>query len=240
MRGLGTFQLKQMKKREERLLAFIRKIQPVRFSTIRNKGHFRTNTLRQYLNDLIERKKIFKIKHKEKIYYLIYPPHFSMVEKLGYHPEFKGALKEIVKIWKQIFYDITKFSKKQPVLFKIICKKIRMTKKKFYSLIEYLLQLVEHFFLISKFLKSEDKKLQQIGLKKLENLDKKILTASEAFFDFWEELEKYRRIYPRIEYPRLKDRYTNPHGIHVHYRNKKGQLEISRVEEEYKKNLKII
>ena len=229
-----------MKKREERLLAFIRKFQPTRFATIRKKGHFRTNTLQEYLDELIKRKKIYKIQHEGRKYYLIYPPRPSVMKNLGYDLELKKVLKDFVKVWKQISSNIIKFSKNQPILFKMICKKIGMTKKKFYFFQEYLSQLIEHVLLINEFLRSRDKKLQQEGLKKLEKLDKKILVASEAFFEFWEKLEKHRRTYPRFEFPRLKDRYKNPYGIHNRYRNRKGQLMIKKVERKYKENLKII
>ena len=51
---------------------------------------------------------------------------------------------------------------------------------------------------------------------------------------FWEILSMWLEIYPRFEYPRFRDRFTNKHGIKPKFL-KNGELNDERYEEECKK-----
>ena len=242
VKGIGKWHIEWMKKKKEQIYQFIKTNQPLTYSEILNNGHFRRNTLPNYVHELESDEVIVKI--QDHYYTTPIPPQ---VRKKGKILDF---FQQSIGFGKNLSFVTNKMIKKgkeQPIRFSLAMKRVKITENKHRHRwipikgnsdlkkcscmrIKYKGKILEPDL---------NQPIEQISIKGLIDLyaylSKNYLT--QQTIEFLENTIKQFKLYPRIESPRYKDIYENPYSIHPKYRRKDGSINYEKIEKEYQYHL---
>jgi len=245
VKGIGNWHIKWREEKKEQVFQFIKTNQPITYAEILKNGHFRRNTIPNYVQELESDERIVKIQD----YYYIIPIPLEIKEK-----EKKEKMTSFFKLsidnYKNLSFvsiKMLKASKEQPIRFSLAMKRVKLPENKHRHRwipikgnsdlkkcscmrIKYKEKILEP---------DTNQSLEQIPVKGLINLytylSKNYLT--QQTIEFLENTVKQFKLYPRIEFPRYKDIYENPHGIRPKYCRKDGSINYEKIEKEYQYSL---
>ena len=240
MQGIGKTQQLWIEEKLERVFEYIKEHQPITYTELMNNGGFRRNTLRERVNELKRRNKIFELddflfanplseEHKS-IFLLKYA---EMNKILG------SSCNNLAKYFK-------KLEQKQPLRFKLACKlsgKISKHKHKFVKINSTISKCYCGMTRIKsqRYYPNPNQDSLKGMIAYFEYLKKKIL--GKEMIDYFENVIVNFNYLPRIEYEKRKSKYKeydeyprNPLGILKKYRERNGKLNEEKVLYEYKLN----
>ena len=198
MKGLGQSQINSRNKSKQKLVNFIKNYQPCTSGQIRNNSKIRRNNVKKFLEELILEKKIIQIKN----HYFTDPPPIEKIDNLKKHDMMLAILSLVQKqtiTLSHLFEKQSRFIMTQPLRADLIHKKISLEVLKGWDDIRKID--------FKKILSTHDfKQLLELSVK-----------IQKQYIKYHEEFIVWYWIYRRFEYPRFKDIYINPDGIHPFY-----------------------
>lgn len=229
----GIKQEDRLKKKED-IVNFISR-HPCKYNFLLKYGHFRRNTLRQYVDELEKEKKIVKLDSM----YFVAPLNR---ERLKEHNDKKNLIsilenaKELSQLVIRASQIIINRYEKEPIRTKLAIEKIQDNS----TVVNTVKNNFLDFILDGYQNQLENIKNSDIG-KQLSYFSKSLKYANpQIVFELLNEFDIHFKSYPRFEYPKLKhllhDKEYNQHGIHPKFQ-KDGSIDLDRLEEVYSNRL---
>lgn len=230
----GIRQEDRLRKREN-IINFISKYQPCKYNFLLKNGHFRRNTLRQYLKELEEEKKIVKM---DNLYYV--SPLSK--EQLRNHKNKKKLISDLQNMKKlstkidRVLQIIMNRFEKEPIRTILAIKKIQDNS----DVVDTLKNNCSDF--ISNGHHDQLENIKNIDIRAQLSYFSESLKYMDPHivFELQNDFNIHFKSYPRFEYPRLKhllhDKEYNPYGIHPKFQ-KDNSPDLDRLEEVYSNRL---
>lgn len=239
----GIKQEDRLKKKEE-IVNFISKHQPCKYNFLLKHGHFRRNTLRQYVEELEKENRIIKLDNR----YFVAPLNKEQLKEYDNRKNTISTLQD-AKISSQLVTRILRIIinryEKEPIRTKLAIEKIQDNSD--------VVSIMESNFLDFVLNGHHDqlKMIKSMTIKEQLSYFSKSLKYVNPYIipELLNEFDMHFKAYPRFEYPRFKhllhDKEYNPDGINPKFQKDNKSPDLDRLEEVYSnrllaKSLKII
>jgi hypothetical protein len=239
----GIKQEDRLKKKEE-IINFISKHQPCKYNFLLKDGHFRRNTLRQYVEELEKENRIVKLDNL----YFVAPLNKEQLKEYYNRKNIISTLQD-AKISSQLVTRLLRIIinryEKEPIRTKLAIEKIQDNSD--------IVSIMESDFLDFVINGHHDqlKIIESMTIKEQLSYFSKSLkyVNPHNIYKILDEFDIHFKAYPRFEYPRFKhllhDKEYNPDGINPKFQKDNKSPDVGRLEEVYSnrllaKSLKII
>ncbi len=223
-------------KKKEAIINFISKYPSCKYNFLLKHGHFRRNTLGQYVEKLEKEGKIIKCDN----WYFVAPLNKKQLKEYENRKNLISTLqnaKKLSELATRFSQIIINRSEKEPIRTKLAIEKIRVNSDVVSTMESNFLDFV---------LDGHHDQLEKIKdmtvIEQLSYFSKSLKCVNpHTIFELLNEFDIHFKSYPRFEYPRFKhlfhDKEYNQYGIDPKFQKNDKSLDLGRLEEVYSNRL---